>query len=295
VARQPGPALDWLTANVPAGTTIAVQDAVHFQPHDLARLPYTVTTVPTADLARARETGAQYLITTYAFRIWNPTDASMFKTFREIESYPAVACVWNEVPRRDVTWRDDEPAIAFLESQGAALDSVIVSPPLQIRALGPPPEQAADCRHHNPFPPLMRQLLEEHPHGSAFNSTIFYLEEQRRTVLFQHPPSEVSTRLRLPDDAQLRGAVTLHPSVWRPDAGDGVRFIVEVQAPGGTRERVLDLWTDPKQDPADRRWKPFTIDLRRYAQQEVTIVLRTEPGADGRADMAGWSGLELTP
>ncbi len=295
--------LDWIESNVPAGEKIAVQDSIHFQPADLERLPYEFVTIRMEDLATARESGARYLITTYAMRRWSIGEDGLlsgdafFRGYVDARRFSPVACFWNDTEIRDFYWDGDEMAFTRLETLGAAQDSVIVSPPLQVRAVDAAAHAAVDdCSAGNPFSLLVRQVFESNAQTALVNVAAFNIDERRIPVLFEHPPSEVSAKITVPDGAVLSGAVALSPDVWHPDAGDGVRFVLELQpAPSAARERLLDIWTDPKNNPADRAWKSFSLDLSRFSGQKVTIFLRTEPGADSRADSAGWAGLELKP
>lgn len=117
----------------------------------------------------------------------------------------------------------------------------------------------------------------------------FTIEDETRAVLAMQPPSTITYTLKLPAQAQLHTALALNPQVWQPDKGDGVEFIVQLDAADG-RHELLRRYIDPKSRPADRRWHDITIDLSAYAGQDVRLTLLTLPGpaGDGRYDWAGW-------
>ena len=71
----------------------------------------------------------------------------------------------------------------------------------------------------------------------------------------------------------------MRPDSW-DKAGDGVEFVVAVEARGGRRE-LFRRYIDPKADPALRRWNDIELDLSAYAGQEVKFSLITGPGPKG--------------
>lgn len=124
---------------------------------------------------------------------------------------------------------------------------------------------------------------------SAIQPFRFTINDDKRAVLVMQPPSAITYTLKLPAHAQLRTALALNPQVWQPDKGDGVEFVVQLDAADG-RHELLRRLIDPKRQPADRRWHDITIDLSAYAGQDVRLTLLTMPGpaGDGRYDWAGW-------
>jgi hypothetical protein len=118
----------------------------------------------------------------------------------------------------------------------------------------------------------------------------FTINDDTRAVLAMQPPSAITYTLKLPAHAQLRTALALNPQIWQPDKGDGVEFIIQLDAADGHHE-LLRRYIDPKSQPDDRQWHDIMIDLSVYAGQEVRLTLLTLPGpaGDGRYDWAGWS------
>jgi 4-amino-4-deoxy-L-arabinose transferase-like glycosyltransferase len=117
----------------------------------------------------------------------------------------------------------------------------------------------------------------------------FTIADDTRAVLAMQPPSAITYTLYLPARAALRTAIALNPEIWQPDKGDGVEFLIQLEAADGSHE-LLRRWIDPKHEPIDRRWHDIAIDLSAYAGQNVRLTLRTLPGpaGDGRYDWAGW-------
>jgi len=115
--------------------------------------------------------------------------------------------------------------------------------------------------------------------------------EQRRW-LYMHPPSRVSIRLRVPPQAYLQAGLALDPATWTADVGDGVRFLVEADSPGG-HVLLLDRQLNPRARLDERGWNDVWVSLAPVAGQEVTLTLRTEPGHDLSFDWAGWANPQV--
>jgi 4-amino-4-deoxy-L-arabinose transferase-like glycosyltransferase len=117
----------------------------------------------------------------------------------------------------------------------------------------------------------------------------FTIGDDTRVVLAMQPPSAITYTLMLPERALLRTSIALNPQVWRPDKGDGVEFVVWIEAADG-RHELLRRYIDPKSRPEDRRWNDLSIDLGAYGGQSVRLTLLALPGpaGDGRYDWTGW-------
>lgn len=106
----------------------------------------------------------------------------------------------------------------------------------------------------------------------------------------QHPPATVRFRLRVPtDQATLRFAIGLDPTVWSPEKGDGVRFEILVAPIQTLFVRAID----PKNNPRDRKWHPVKIDFSKFSRQRVLLSFQTLPEASNAFDWAGWGDLRL--
>lgn len=116
-----------------------------------------------------------------------------------------------------------------------------------------------------------------------------------RQWLYLHPPSSVSLEVAIPQGRTVwfQSTLALDPSMWRVDAGDGVRFLVTVtpltrQAEAGEGVTVLDQTVNPRARQEQRRWVPVEADLSRWAGGTVRLTLHTEHGADPNFDWGGW-------
>ncbi len=120
----------------------------------------------------------------------------------------------------------------------------------------------------------------------------FTVYGESRNIIYQHPESQIAFDVTIPISTSLQVGFTLSPQVWQPIYGDGVEFEVSIQQEGiPDPEIVFFHYTDPKNNVGDRRWIDTQIDLSRFANQDVKIILKTLPGrlGDDRYDWAGWS------
>jgi len=124
----------------------------------------------------------------------------------------------------------------------------------------------------------------------------FVIGGQSRKVLFQHPPSQVSYQIQVPQAAYLAFSTAMSSEVWEPAtrAGDGVRFGLTVDDGSGVTDLISE-YIDPKRFPADRIWHEHQIDLSPWAGRLVTLTFVTDPGpgGDARDDWAGWGQPEI--
>ena len=113
--------------------------------------------------------------------------------------------------------------------------------------------------------------------------------------LYQHPISNENRSLiifenvKIPENAKLKFSIALHPQVWNPNKGDGVVFEVFIEH-NGEKEKIFSKYIDPKNNPEERKWNDFEIDLSKYSGKNVTIIFSTLPGPnnDSRWDWAWW-------
>lgn len=79
----------------------------------------------------------------------------------------------------------------------------------------------------------------------------------------------------------------------------GARFAVTVEdAERGEEVRAFEADCDPARDPASRGWRPVTVDLDRWRDRPVTLVLEVGalvPAGPERLDVAGWADPRLVP
>ncbi|MDQ3702599.1 MAG: 6-pyruvoyl-tetrahydropterin synthase-related protein, partial [Chloroflexota bacterium] len=119
------------------------------------------------------------------------------------------------------------------------------------------PESHVDVRHLT--------VTDEDPDRGAPGTS-------SRQWLYLHPPSSVSLDVALPQGRTVwfQSSLTLDPSMWKVEAGDGVRFLVTVTplnrpAGGGESITVLDQTVNPRARQEQRRWVPVEADLSRWA------------------------------
>jgi hypothetical protein len=87
----------------------------------------------------------------------------------------------------------------------------------------------------------------------------------------------------------LRFATAMDPEIWSPDKGDGVEYRVHVLSAQGD-DLVFSRYLDPKNNPGERKWNEYSVDLSDYSGQNVTLVFSTLPGPgnDPAWDWAWW-------
>jgi hypothetical protein len=125
----------------------------------------------------------------------------------------------------------------------------------------------------------------------------FAIANDRRRVLFQHPPAVVRYRTVVPPAARFVFGIGENPAAWelKGDGTLGTTFEIAIAFPDGTETTVFQRFYDPKHNPDDRRWVDASLDFAAYAGQEITLVLKTSCGRDGQPASIhawdGWSGL----
>ncbi|MCW5830224.1 MAG: B12-binding domain-containing radical SAM protein [Deltaproteobacteria bacterium] len=116
----------------------------------------------------------------------------------------------------------------------------------------------------------------------------FDVNNDRRFVLFEHPPAEAAFRVRLNSASVFKCALAVNPMVWdKPDA-DGIRFRLYLKRPWRMKKKLLDQTVFPRRNPADRSWLPVEIDLSGETPGEVEFIFQTT-AAEGHGTWA-WAG-----
>lgn len=125
----------------------------------------------------------------------------------------------------------------------------------------------------------------------------FTIANDRRRVLFQHPPAVVRYRTVVPPAARFVFGLGENPAAWELKGGRtlGTMFELAVGLSDGTETKLFQRFYDPKHNPDDRRWVEVSLDFASYAGQEITLVLKTSCGRDDQPASVhawdGWSGL----
>ena len=124
---------------------------------------------------------------------------------------------------------------------------------------------------------------------AIIRDSIFFLGNDPRRVLFQHPNSWMAYKLYILPGAILDFSLTLSPEIWQVDKGDGVQFDISIENSSNS-QNILSTYIDPKNIASDRRWHDYEIDLSPWAGNMVTITFTTScgPNNDCRYDWAGW-------
>ena len=122
-----------------------------------------------------------------------------------------------------------------------------------------------------------------------------------KITLYEHPITNENVsilafeNITIPQNAKLKFSIALDPAVWDTNKGDGVVFEVSIEH-NGEKDKIFSKYIDPKNNPEERKWNDFEIDLSKYGGKNVTIILSTLPGPknDGRWDWAYWGDLRLS-
>lgn len=145
---------------------------------------------------------------------------------------------------------------------------------------------------------LITQLAtaERAPADRAFNVADVTLNGVTHKAIEAIPPTRLTWKVRIPDDAWLRVQVGMKPESWTAE-GDGVLFFVGV-SDGRSFDRLFEQTVSPFGHPGDRKWIPVMVDLSAYAGDEVSIIFNTRSSAPGRGDdnrndFALWGAPEI--
>ncbi len=132
--------------------------------------------------------------------------------------------------------------------------------------------------------------------GEAVEVQMWTIGDESQQVLYQHPalsePSRVIFVVNVESGARLAFDLATSPESWER-TGDGVNFKIYIV--GEEVQQLFSTYIDPKHDEIDRRWHPYTVELNKYAGQEVSIIFETDsgPADDHRYDWAGWGEPRL--
>lgn len=123
----------------------------------------------------------------------------------------------------------------------------------------------------------------------------YAVADEARQALFLHPAGNVEfPPVRLSSRAELCFWIGIDSSVW-DKAGDGVEFSVFVSRANDARTKIYSRYLDPKHNPDDRRWVEGRVSLRTFRDQDVRIILATDPGPanDVNFDWALWAEPQI--
>jgi hypothetical protein len=153
----------------------------------------------------------------------------------------------------------------------------------------------------------VQELLDGSPFQGENEAQVWTLvdpvsgEEDTRRVLYMHPPppgaGELAYRVTVPESGALAFSIAMAPDVWAADDGDGVGFqiaVADLEAPEEDQPTFV-RYINPKQNPSDRRWRNFVLDLSSWAGRTVDIsfAVSSGPAGDWGFDWAGWAEPRL--
>ena len=141
----------------------------------------------------------------------------------------------------------------------------------------------------------LRQATTRSEDRAFVGSGEFTVDGVTKTVLMEHPPSEVQYRVRVPRNGRLRFSLAMHPSTWEHEAGEGVLFTVAVARGDRPLQELFSRYIDPKHQRADRKWHGYSVDLAEFSRQTVELIFTTRPGPMGDTSFctAGWGELRI--
>jgi hypothetical protein len=98
----------------------------------------------------------------------------------------------------------------------------------------------------------------------------------------------------IPGNSTLDFSIGVDPAAWSSDKGDGVEYQVFIDNTT-PEDRVFAQYIDPGQNPGERRWNSYQVDLSRYAGRNVTFFFSTLPGPANETsnDWAWWGDLSI--
>ena len=132
------------------------------------------------------------------------------------------------------------------------------------------------------------------PADRTFNVVDVDLNGETHKAIEVTPPTRITWKVRVPDNAWLRVMVGMKPESWTAE-GDGVLFFVGV-SDTRTFEKLFEQTVSPFDHPGDRKWIPVMVDLSAYAGEEVEVIFNTRSSAKGddtRNDFAVWGAPEI--
>ena len=134
------------------------------------------------------------------------------------------------------------------------------------------------------------------PASGTFDVIDAELNGEQRRAIYAPPPTRITWKIRVPDDAWLRVAVGLKPEAWTAE-GNGALFLVGV-SDGKRFDELFRQHVNPFGNAGDRKWVPLWVDLSAYAGEEIDLIFNTRTGPDGagddgRNDHALWGAPEI--
>jgi ABC-type polysaccharide/polyol phosphate transport system ATPase subunit len=99
------------------------------------------------------------------------------------------------------------------------------------------------------------------------------IQSKPRSVIFAHPPSEITYTIPVESGSFLAFAIGILPGAWEK-IPQGVKFDIDVSV-DGTVENIFTRVLQPNRNIGDRGWHNFIVPLENYSGKSVSIVFRT--------------------
>ena len=147
---------------------------------------------------------------------------------------------------------------------------------------------------------LIEQLptAEKRPADRTFQVSDVTINGETHKAIDVTPPTRLTWKQRIPQDAWLRVYVGLKPEAFTAE-GDGVFFFVVV-SDGRADDKLFEQYVNPFANTGERKWIPVMVDLSQYAGEEMSIIFNTRtsppvnpPRDDNRNDFAVWGAPEI--
>lgn len=134
------------------------------------------------------------------------------------------------------------------------------------------------------------------PAGATFDVVDAPLNGEVRQAIYTTPPTRITWKVRIPENAWLRVAVGTKEESWTQE-GNGVLFLVGI-SDGRRFDELFTQHVNPFGNPGDRKWIPVWVDLSAYGGEEVELIFNTRNGppeqaGDTRNDHALWGAPEI--
>jgi hypothetical protein len=153
--------------------------------------------------------------------------------------------------------------------------------------------------------PLLEQILSQNEScNSSFVRRILTFDGRSYCYgLFHHATAEAGTNevrwtVTVPSNSPWLGfAVGVDPRKYDDPIGDGMTFKLSVQSAKVQPEAAFVKYINPVKNGGDRRFFNASIDLRKYAGKDVTLIFDVDagPGRDNRNDWGEWCNMQWMP
>ena len=116
-----------------------------------------------------------------------------------------------------------------------------------------------------------------------------------KASIWMNPPAALVFRgLKLGYAPSFHVFTAIHPAVWNEAGADGAVFRVEVVL-DGNKDVLLERMINPYVDSSERSWSQIRVDLKRFENKQIDIILSIDAGKAGNdyADWAIWGSPDV--